>query len=280
MDAFQNALSTVTGNVEKAKIKIRDDRGRKTAELKLKDMEKQKTSAGLGIGGIDVGDALADAVDSVADAAKNAIEAATGLNLDTTYNREMTVQFNPSSLHISSRGGDEVQITNFNRNNNGISRGMVNNHIEMSVKLIFDQVSNSGAFVQDMMTVSSSRVIKSATDAIADFLFGTSTQSVQMIVESFVATMRDENTRRICFEWGEFYYEGILNNVTTAYTMFDISGNPVRAEVTLTLYLVDDDIDKDFDEYWYDAYYAAFIEGNPTAMAMMAAAKASKALGL
>ena len=260
---LDNAVATVTGSVAKAKIRIKDNRSRREQALNLKEMGKQKS------GGLGAASALAG---YASDAAGKGLEAAVktvGVDVDTNYNRVMEVQFNPSSLMLRSYGGSEnLQAANYTKDDIGITRGKLGVHTEMQVKLIFDQISNYSAFTSDMLTLSTSRAVSQAAGAIGGLIGGPSA-SVQMIVEAFIATMRNENTRRVCFEWGEFYYEGMLSRVNTDYTMFDLSGNPIRAEVTMVLYLVDDDLDKEFNEYWYDAYYAAFIEGNPTAEAMM-----------
>lgn len=268
-DVFQNAISAATGTVAKAKIRIQDNRGNNDSP-KEGEMEKQKT------GGYSKLNAVAGATESIAQKAISMVSS-NASKASGKYNREITVQFNPSSLQISSvQGDDDMQITSFTASNSGVTRGAVGLHIEMSVKLIFDQISNTGAFVQDMLTLSSSRITSSAANAVGDALsglMGAKPQSVQVIAEAFTAAMRNPNTRRICFEWGDFCYEGMLSRMNTTYTMFDMVGNPVRAEVTMVLYLVDNDVDKEFDEYWQDAYYAAFIDGNPKAQAMMAMAK-------
>ncbi len=274
---MDSAVSTITGSVAKAKIRIKDNRSRVEQQLKLNEMGKQK-SGGLGAASALAGYATDAATKGVAMAAKSV-----GLDFNTNYNRVMEVQFNPSSLMLRSYGGSEnLQNTNYTRTGGGITRGTVGVHAEMQVKLIFDQISNYSAFTADMLTLSTTRATSQLAGAVGlDKLFeGGPSASVQMVVESFIATMRNENTRRVCFEWGEFYYEGVLSRVNTTYTMFDLSGNPIRAEVTMVLYLVDDDLDKEFDEYWYDAYYAAFIEGNPAAKVMMSMLEKGKSLSL
>ena len=271
---LENAASTVTGSVEKAKIRIKDDRERKTKKPTLNEMGKQKT------GGLSSASALRSYTKGVTQMVTDVFSSVTGA--DGKYNRVMEVQFNPSSLRLSAMGGGEdVQCTNYRQNSGEITRGAIGLHVEMSVKLIFDQISNFSAFTNDMLTLSSSRVLSQATSAgiqAVSQLINGQTASVQMLVESFVATMRNENTRRVCFEWGEFYYEGILSRVNSTYTMFDLNGNPIRAEVTMVLYLVDTSMDKEYSEYWKDAYHDAFIAGNPVAEAMVALANKKKGL--
>ena len=274
---LQNAASTISGSVEKAKIRIKDNRDKREKQATVTEMGKQKT------GGVNVSGALGSYTKSVAQMGFEAFSKTMGEDLNTDYNRVMEVQFNPASLRLSGQGGGEgIQTANYKQNGGDITLGAIGLHVEMSVKLIFDQISNYSAFTNDLLTLSSSRVVSQATsagiDAVSQKING-KTASVQMLVESFIATMRNENTRRICFEWGEFYYEGILSRVTSNYTMFDLNGNPIRAEVTMVLYLVDSSMDKNFGQYWKDAYYDAFIAGNPTAEAMMALAEKTKGLG-
>ncbi len=282
--ALFNSLSTVTGSVEKATIWIRDER-----ELKKKGIKKEKgkgytSSTGMGLLG--AASSLTSYTPSILDGITDAVKSVAGLDLGSKkikrlqkggYNRSIPVQFNPTSLRLSGHAGDDdVQITNFTQDGRGIGRGAMNLQIEMSVNLIFDQISNTAAFQQDMLTLSTSRAASSVANIANELLLGRKTQSVQVIVEAFVAALRSDLTRMVCFEWGEVLYEGMLRTVNTEYTMFDINGNPVRATVGLLIYLLESTNDglKDYsNRYWYQAYYDAFIKGNPAAEAMNKLAK-------
>lgn len=270
-DVMQNGISSVTGSVEKAIIKIRDERDLKRASLSKEEITKLKSSGGLGLDiDLDVS-ALETYTAGLADTVMNSMSSIAGIDLTSDgYSRIIEVQFNPTSLQLRSNAGGDVQLTDYTQDGNGISRGPSGLHVDLSVRLIFDQISNTAAFQQDNMTLSSTRITAAAASAVGGLLFGDSAQSVQVTVEAFIAALRNENTRWICFEWGEFKYEGIVRQVNSNYTMFDINGNPVRAEVELVIYLADPSIKANSSGYWYDAYYAAFIDGNPTAMAMMA----------
>ncbi len=276
LNAVMNAVSTVTGSVEKAVIRLRDMRHFTEDQLKeskgatfsnsamaslSNDLTVLKT-AGTGLLG------------AAASAAKNLMGMTS--QAPKEYNRAIQVQFNPSSLKLSGHAGDDdVQITNFTQDGRGVSRGAANLQMDFSVNLIFDQISNTAAFQQDMLTLSSSRLISSignnALNAIGNLLGG-KPQSVQVTVEAFVAALRNDKTRMICFEWGELCYEGMLRQVNTTYTMFDVTGNPVRAEVGLVIYLMESSSQGIADytnRYWYTAYYNAYIKGNPLAESML-----------
>ncbi len=275
-DVLSNVSSTITGNVTKAKIWIKDQRNRTTITLNKEQMEKLKTGSSIGLADLGIDEeALASAVAAAAAAMEKAgkVLEAFDINITSDYNKYIEVQFNPSSLRLNSYAGDEdAQLNNYTQTGANISRGAVDRHIELSFKLIFDSMSNMAAFQQDMMTASSSSVASAAKSLITGFF--SSGTSVQMAVEGFVGIMRNENTRFVCFEWGEFKYEGLLSRVNSNYTAFDMNGNPVRAEVSVVMYLVDPAVGKGEETgYWFDAYYAAYIENNPTARLMKELAK-------
>ncbi|MCR5654159.1 MAG: hypothetical protein K6G07_00745 [Lachnospiraceae bacterium] len=290
IDIAKNALATSTGSVVKAKIKILDERKLTEGQLKKLEMDVQKKEKGLddliNIDELPVD--VEDMVSNVAGSMASTVQTATsgigqsimnginslidgGFSTDM-YNRVIEVQFNPNSLRISSNASDEdVEVLSFTQNGSQMGRGSADLHIDLSFRLIFDQISNTGAFEQDNLTLSSSRIINSGLGALESVTFGRNTQSVQVTVEAFIAMLRNPMTRRICFEWGEFKYEGIVTTVNANYTMFDINGNPIRAEVGLTMYLVDPDITSKVSNkgYWSDAYERAFVRGNAQVEAMM-----------
>ena len=110
-DVMQNALSTATGSVEKAIIKIRDERVKQREELTKEEITKLKSGGGLGID-VDVS-SLSSYTEGLADMAMNALSSVTGIDLTSDgYNRLITVQFNPSSMRLRSNAGGNAQITN------------------------------------------------------------------------------------------------------------------------------------------------------------------------
>ena len=272
LDAVMNGISTLTGSVEKAVIWLRDQRPLKETDIKEKKPSSYNFSALGSL--VDLPDVLTAAT-GVGDLARGALKSAMGLGSKAPkeYNKCIEVQFNPSSIKISGHAGDDdVQSTNFTQDGRGVSRGAANLQMDFSVSLIFDQVSNTAAFQQDLLTISSSRGIqmggKIVTDVVGGLLGGGKPQSVQVMVEAFIAALRNDKTRMVCFEWGELCYEGMLRQVNTNYTMFDMLGNPVRAEVGLVLYLMETSakgISDYTDRYWAVAYEEAFINGNPLA---------------
>ena len=293
MDILSNAVATSTGTVAKAVIKILDDRHLATDSIEKEEMVKEsKEKSLLGDMGSDLVEAgLEKAAEAALTAAKSLKTAAGGIGSAIRskllgdgpalgkYDKMVEVQFNPTSLRITSHAGDEeVETMTVGQGGSQVGRGSADLHIELSVRLIFDQISNTGAFEQDMLTISSTRLVSELGGEISKDIFG-SPQSVQVVTEAFIGMLRNPHTRRICFQWAEFEYEGVVRWVNVNYTMFDMNGNPIRAEVDLRMYLVDPDVDSsDSGGYWYDAYYAAFVQDNPAAMAMIKAAQAKSML--
>lgn len=275
----KNALSTVTGSVEKAVIRFRDRRYLAQQEPDTSEAEELKSSPAMGMGG-GLGDVsrLNTFTPDIGGAIMGAVSGSLGITGNSDYNKAIVVQFNPTSIHLQSHAGDDdVSKTNYKPDGTpGITNGSMDLHVDMSVDLIFDQISNMASFKSDILDLSvtdkATELAGAAGSAVMGALTGHSAVSVQQIVEGFVALMRNPLCRDICFEWGDLKYEGTLRSCNTSYTMFDMLGNPVRAKVTLTIYLVEtvNKVVNDYSNgYWYDAYYEAYIKGNPIGEAML-----------
>ncbi len=279
MDALFQQVGGMLGTTAKATIFLQDDRGKSEQQLKEEAMAKANASP-LGVAGLSGTDTLkkmAKSAYSMTDMVGGALSTLTGTYAqappDSSYNKAMTVQFNPNSIHLRSNAGDDdVQINSYTQDATvrGIGHGSMDIHVEMSVKLIFDQTNNITSFQQDMLDPSISQkagqIFTSVNQAVGKM------PSVQVITEGFVAALRNPRSRMVCFSWGELQYEGMLRQVNTTYTMFNISGAPTRSEVELMIYLVEMNGSALADYtngYWYDAYYKAFIKGNPLAEALI-----------
>ena len=59
--------------------------------------------------------------------------------------------------------------------------------------------------------------------------------TVRPQVEGFLAAIRSSYHRAVVLQWGKMRYAGMLNSVQARYTMFNTSGNPIRAELDITL---------------------------------------------
>lgn len=275
-----------------AYIKIRDMRSLGDAGFKTQAAEKAQGGSALGMnipGGDKIKGAMNDLKNKAQDAAKNAVSSVVGGGVmgalggliggklgiggpsNDDYDKVFKVQFNPSSLQISSQGGGEiVQKSSYasSKKATTIEMGVTMPHVEMSVQLIFDSLTaNYKAFASDLANFSTTNLINEGLDLVGDLvgekLLGQSGGvGVQAAVEGFVAAMRNKYTRQVCFEWGDLYYEGEFKSVNATYTMFDSVGRPVRAKVNMAIYLQDEKITNSDLGYWETAYDKVFENGS------------------
>lgn len=255
---FTDTVSELSGNIEKAVVAVYPVSNTEITINPAAPAGTAKKSAG-GLGSLSNVSALADKasaaakeaeklarqVDAVAEKAglssmtKSLKGAVTGIaERGMTDARLFTVQFNPSELQFTGYGGGRVAMTDFSKKGDDAYAAAMPARIVLTVKLIFDQVDPQDAFMGDKFTGSATSILKGVTKAGLK-LAGKKSNSVQQQVEGFVGAIRDENTRGITFAWGNLSYSGILNHVSTQYTMFNVTGEPVRGTVQLSIVCAD-----------------------------------------
>ncbi len=77
-----------------------------------------------------------------------------------------------------------------------------------------------------------------------------------------MAILCQESTRYVEFCWGTLVYRGIVNRISASYTMFSVSGQPVRATVELSMVLADEGVSESNMGDWQKHYEAAFTGGS------------------
>ncbi len=288
MGLTDNLVSTLTGRIEKAVIRIADDRkpkeivvqaavnakgtaagakysaNAKMNSLKSVEMNKQRQKLvseqmaqmeAAGQADTDAYKSLLAESRALADAERAAAGA-------PVYDKSFDVQFNPSTLTLTSYVADEdAEVQDYKHGKGQMTRGAGQIHVELGVQLIFDRLVNAAAFSEDVLNYSPSGLIKNlggmAMRAIEAKTAG-EPNSVQVMVEGLTAALRNERTRRICFEWGKMSYSGILKSINANYTMFDREGRPVRAVVSMKIYLRDQTVTPTDQGYWEQAFKKAF----------------------
>jgi hypothetical protein len=177
-------------------------------------------------------------------------------------NTEYAVQFNPNSLSID---GEIVSkpVTSATDSPGTVSTVTEDGKavqivqaptIELTVKLVFDRVNLSDAFMQEKFTSPfSASAAKNVVSTGMAALKG-ETWTVAPIVEGFIGAIRNDKTRLLRFQWRKFQFTGNLRSVRAEYVMFSPSGRPVRAFVTLRL---KNDMEQD-KKYWDDCLSNAF----------------------
>ncbi len=116
-------------------------------------------------------------------------------------------------------------------------------NVTMSCKLIFDESDPIGSFsplswpggafgVTEMNPVTLGKDFYKAAKSVKN------ATKVRTEVSAFLAAVRNEYCQRVGFSWGENHYEGDVNNVRAQYTMFNTSGEPVRAVVNFSMLMI------------------------------------------
>lgn len=171
--------------------------------------------------------------------------------------RKFIVQFNPSSLKITARGGGRYPISNYGSvgdNQAGkIEYRALDPYITVGFTLIFDETNLADAFMEERFTLGATTVAKNIATAAVGKEY-----TVRPRVEGFLAALRNEAHRTMIFQWGTLRYTGVLNTLSCTYTMFNTVGNPIRAEVQLGMLMgstPEDSMDGlSYLDYWKKRY--------------------------
>lgn len=241
-------------NIEKARIEILDLRKEKAGNPE----ERKAVSAGA------AGTSQFGKSEIMLKAASSALSDSMGREIGVTTikgtdRKVFTVQFNPSDFQLSGSGGDYITKNDYSVQDgkDGVSGGGMEMRITLDVKLIFDKVDPHTAFLSDRINTA-----PTALGMDVERLFTEKNASVQTEVEGFIAALRSPYTRMITFAWGKMCYTGVLSGVDAQYTMFDVDGKPVRAEVTLQITTADEQITPCSMGSWEQKYKAAFGAGS------------------
>lgn len=159
-------------------------------------------------------------------------------NVDN-YTR-INVQYNPSTLHFSSRGGNSISRSAVAANgSNAFQKDCIPYEVILNMDLVFDDTDNQDAFsTLDAGSYSATGLTKLAAKSIYNYATTKSVtkgHSVQDISELFVAAIAETYTRMLCVIWNKSVFWGELCGVNVEYTMFNSAGNPIRSKVHLEI---------------------------------------------
>lgn len=180
-------------------------------------------------------------------------------NLSEMKGKTFRVQFNPSSLTITARGGGRSLVSNYGAKGENqrttIQYRSLDPYITVSFSVLFDALNQADAFMEERLTLGATTLAKNVTSAVTGKEY-----TVRAQVEGFLAAIRNEAHRAMIFQWGSLRYMGILNSVSGKYTMFNTAGNPVRAQVQLSMLMggaAQDSFDgASYLDYWKTRYSA------------------------
>lgn len=187
---------------------------------------------------------------STASATASALSGVTSTST-TTSDYQLTLQYNPSSISFIAN----AQSVPFQYLQQNLDQGIPNMNtrppsVVMSVDLVFDDMNVTDAYSGEMFTVNSIGDVITTVAAIA------TTHSVQPQTNGLIAAVMGELTRTVTFRWADMSFRGELSEIRARYTMFSVSGKPVRSVVTMS---ITQQVSTDAEnQEWNDAFDTAF----------------------
>lgn len=251
MNAFmQNLKSSITGNIPKAILCVRDmmgddsveDDAKAAARLQEKLLEETRDALKRGVGDRTLASQTFGSI----------IE---GGKMGGSGYLAMEVQYNPSSIHMETRAG-VVDYSGGNLGGQSINQLAQDNQpvaTIMSFQLIFDDMNPSDAFVlENLAPTTVGNTVSLVGSGMKKKIDGG--YSVQKQVDGLIALLTQTETRHVIFFWAKMCFRGVLTDVNTRYTMFNKDGNPIRGVVELSIRQDAEDV----FGHWDKAFTKAF----------------------
>lgn len=225
LNPLKQVASSITGSIEKGYLLVR-------REI-IQETNEKKAASGLGgLGALNSGlSSLSNAIKDTSNILNNSTTLLGNNNaLTSAANKSgyitIKVQYNPSSIRfVGSRGA-----ASFDHNGMFVDNPRPADNI-MSLDLYFDTEDNATAFMLDKTSVD---LVKGAVGGIYNSITG-DVNTVRYIVELLIGATVFNSTRWIGFAWKDIEFWGELIGVNATYLMFDVSGEPVRAKVSLRI---------------------------------------------
>lgn len=170
------------------------------------------------------------------------------------------VQYNPSTINIRSMSGARKQKKFGVQGETGYDKFDMPTFTDFSFTIIFEAINNSDAFLfPSEFNLLSSDNISTISNAANKIAGGLDTDgsfenpySVRRNVQGFVALMTRTGWRDVTFFYGQNCFHGKLISVSPRYKMFNKSGEPIYAEVDITIrQSTDSEVD---NKIWEDSF--------------------------
>ncbi|MCR5482484.1 MAG: hypothetical protein K6F52_06780 [Clostridia bacterium] len=147
-------------------------------------------------------------------------------------------QYNPQNLLINGEKDIDYYIDLEQKAGDSqvtIPKGIGINELQFT--LIFDQATLADAFTLEIANAAASLnptfIAKTALGMALPVMTGS--PRVKDYIEAIYSCIGNQKVERVFFLWGTYIFSGLFFRANTRYTMFDKYGNPVRAELDLTL---------------------------------------------
>ena len=169
----------------------------------------------------------------------------------------MKVQYNPTSLSIQANA-EAIPFTYLQQN---IDSGIPNQSprppmVVLSVELIFDAMNPKDAFMAEKFSLSTGGIVSSVAGAAQAAKGG---YTVQPQTDGLIAALMRPSTRVVTFRWADMAFTGQLIEVQAEYTMFSVSGKPVRSKVRMN---IAQQVESDADIQYWDKVLDTTFSGN------------------
>jgi hypothetical protein len=105
--------------------------------------------------------------------------------------------------------------------------------VVMSVQLVFDAVNVKDSFMADKFRLSVSDAIGGAVTAVR--VLRGKKFTVRPHTNALLYMLMRKESARVTFHWADMTFHGLVNEVHARYTMFSVSGEPVRSFVDLSI---------------------------------------------
>ena len=254
---IQDAVSSLTGNLPKAILCVRDlsqaQGGEKgDAAKKASDLQKRLLKS--------TEDALNGLLEDNRGGSQT-FRSLTGKNgaMAGSGYLALEVQYNPSSISMSTQAGKQVQYSGGSLGQGGanqITQIVQPVSTTMSFQLVFDDMNPQDAFLLENMAPTAGNLVSGTAD-VARKVRGA--YSVQAQMDGLMSLLTQPVTRKVIFYWAKMCFQGELVSVSSRYTMFNKDGNPIRGMVDLTIRQGEE---SGFDvAYWDEAFTRTF--GDP-----------------
>ena len=256
----ENLVNSLSGNVPKAILCVRNI---KTLEQITSQDGAEERLRKKRANMKDTLDAAKDLQDAFMKATENALSGTVSskarknlLGQDQAY-LAMEVQYNPSSIHMQTATGSQLDYSGGsmgNMANNMIIQNIVPTSTTMNVQLIFDEVNMYDAFMVNNVNSPVGAIAQAAKYAVEK------EYSVQHQIEGILSLLTMDVTRQVVFYWSKMCFRGELTAVQANYTMFNKSGNPIRGVVNLSI-RQGEQAELFESSYWGKAYDNLFTKG-------------------
>lgn len=205
-------------------------------------------------GGSPVGGALSSKTAGALSTASKGASALSSIAGVPAGAKVLQVQYNPNSISLQANASSTpFQYLQQNVDSSIPTQTVRNPSVVLTAELIFDAMNPKDAFMFDKLRLS----VGDAVSAVSGLVqAGKGGYTVKPQTNGILAALFKDSTRLVTFKWADMTFTGELTEANATYTMFSVSGKPVRSTVRLN---ITQQVDKQADvTYWDSAFTKTF----------------------